>query len=139
MNSAEILNGFAAALKAGDIERAGSYLSDDFEFRGPAPTPLDKTAFLRFLHAQKASFPDWSLHIRCLVQDGDRVIARVRILGQPTSLLLIAAPDALPRRELGEFLAAPEERHEYHLRGDRIAALQVRQSRIRLTSRFSVN
>jgi predicted ester cyclase len=139
MNAAEILKSFAAALKAGDIERAGSYLSDDFEFRGPTPAPLDKTAFLRFLRAQKSSFPDWSLHIRRLVQDGDRVIARVRILGQPSSLLLIAARGAHARPELGEFLTAPEERHEYHLRGDQIAVLQVSQSRIRLTPRFSVN
>jgi hypothetical protein len=33
MNAAEILKSFAAALKAGDIVRAGSYLSDDFEMR----------------------------------------------------------------------------------------------------------
>jgi predicted ester cyclase len=139
MNAAEILKSFAAALKAGDIDRAGSYLSDDFEFRGPSPEPLDKTDFLRFLRAQKSSFPDWSLHFRSLVLDGDRVIARVRILGQPSSLLLMTAPGALPRRDLGEYIAAPEERHEYHLRGDQIAVLQVRQSQMRLTSRFSVN
>jgi hypothetical protein len=121
------------------MDTAGSYLSDDFEFRGPTPAQLDKAAFLRFLRAQKSSFPGWSLHIRFLVQDGDRVIARVRILGQPSSLLLIAARGAPPRPELGEFLAAPVERHEYHLRGGRIAVLKVRQSQMMLTSRFSVN
>ena len=82
MDHANSLRGLYDALNAGDLDRFGAMLADDFveheETPGLAPT---KDGVLEFFRMYRAAFPNLHMEPEDVLASGDKVTARVRATG----------------------------------------------------------
>ena len=82
MDHTETVRGFYAAINAGDLDRFGATLAEDFveheESPGLEPT---KEGVLEFFRMYKAAFPDLRMEPLDVLASGDKVVARVRATG----------------------------------------------------------
>jgi steroid delta-isomerase-like uncharacterized protein len=82
MDHAATIRRFYKLINAGDIERFGELLADDFveheETPGLAPT---KEGALDFFRMSRAAFPDVRMDAEDVFTSGDKVSARVRLTG----------------------------------------------------------
>lgn len=81
MNKRETVQALMDAVQKGDFENAKSMLSDDFQFSGPVPEPLDAEAWLRMFTSLKAAFPDLDYHFKVIGADGDVVRSTAQLSG----------------------------------------------------------
>lgn len=74
--SREIIEGFTAALEAGDMDTAASYLADDFQFGGTMlPETLGPQEWIGMSHVLRAGVPDLTYNFT--VHEADESGARV--------------------------------------------------------------
>jgi len=82
MDHAATLRRVYEAISAGDLDRFGEVLADDFveheETPGLAPT---KEGVLEFFELYRAAFPDLQFHVEDMLASGDKVVARARVTG----------------------------------------------------------
>ncbi len=121
MDRLEITQAFVDALEAKDIEKAGTYLFEDFRLVGPTPQPVGKHEFLGLQGALFQAFPDWSFNSAPLKQEGNEVIGAVRITATHTAPLVL--PGLPPVPATGKHVSLPEEYTHYTFEGDKIASL----------------
>ena len=93
MDHADTLRGLYAALNAGDLDRFGAMLADDFveheETPGLAPT---KDGVLEFFRMYRAAFPNLHMEPEDVLASGDKVTARVRATGTHEGEFMGMAP-----------------------------------------------
>ena len=77
----KIVENFMELLEAGDIDRATSYLSDDFTFSGLTPTTLSRERFIEAEQAILSAFPDRSFTTSNVRKDAGLVRAEVHFKG----------------------------------------------------------
>ena len=58
MNKRETVEALLDSVQKGDLEMAESMLTDDFQFSGPIPEPINKEAWLGMSTSLKNAFPD---------------------------------------------------------------------------------
>ena len=121
MGAIETVQAFSDALEAKDLEKAGSYLSEDFTLYGPTPQPVGKHEFLAIQGAFFHAFPDWSFNPGPLKEQGDKVIGTVHITGTHTAPLVLPGIPALPATN--KHVSLPEEHMEFTFKDDKIASL----------------
>src|SRR6266487_1963941 len=107
MSATEIVQDFSAALEAKDLDKAASYLSDDFMLRGPTPQPVGKNEFIAIQGAFFQAFPDWSFNQSALQEQGDKVISTVQITGTHTAPLVMPGMPPIPAT--GKKVSLPQE------------------------------
>lgn len=73
MNKREIVQGLINAIQNGDFEIAKAMLTNDFQFSGPVPEPLNAEAWLGMSASLKTAFPDLNYHFKMIGADGDVV------------------------------------------------------------------
>ena len=64
MNTEEIAEAYADAFNAGDLDTLADLLSDDFQFSGPVPEPMDRDQFLVLMDVMWNAFPDLQFNTR---------------------------------------------------------------------------
>jgi hypothetical protein len=70
------------AIQKGDFEKAKSHISDDFQFSGYAPKPIDAKTWLEMSSSLKKAFPNIEYHFRVeSVQSGGIVKISSEIKG----------------------------------------------------------
>jgi predicted ester cyclase len=121
MDALEMAQAFVDALEAKDMEKAGTYLSEDFRLYGPTPMPVGKHEFLALQGALFQAFPDWSFNSAALKQEGNKVTGTVRITATHTAPLVL--PGIPPIAATGKHVVLPEERTELTFEGDKIVSL----------------
>ena len=57
----------------GDFQTAKSMLTDDFQFSGAVPEPIDREAWLGMSSNLKTAFPDLNYHFKVIGAEGDVV------------------------------------------------------------------
>jgi len=125
MKPVEIVMEFVAAVEAGDVDRAGSYLSDDFMFSGLMPTPMSREQYLDMLRGLLAAFPDWRLHLSDVQEEAGVVRATAHITGTQTGDLVVPIPDLPVLPATGRSIALPGETQLYSVRGSKISAIHI--------------
>ena len=82
MDHAATLRRFYDSINAGDVDRFGELLADDFveheETPGLAPT---KEGVKEFFRMYIAAFPNLRFDVEDILASGDKVVARVRVTG----------------------------------------------------------
>jgi predicted ester cyclase len=69
------------SIQKGDFENAKTLLSDDFEFRGSIPEPINAEAWLGMSASLKTAFPDLNYHFKVIGADGDVVKSTTQLSG----------------------------------------------------------
>ena len=84
MNKREIVQGLMDSIQKGDFENAKSMLSDDFQFSGPIPKPVNREEWLTMSANLKTAFPDLNYHFIVTDTDGDVVKTTSQLTGTHT-------------------------------------------------------
>ena len=87
MNKRETVQALMDAVQKGEFDLAGSMLTDNFEFRGPIPEPINKKTWLEMSVNLKAAFPDLNYHFKVIGTDGDIVRSTTQLSGTHTGTL----------------------------------------------------
>jgi predicted ester cyclase len=121
MSVTQTVEAFSEAMEARDWEKVASYLSDDFTLSGPTPQPVGKNEFIAIQSAFMTAIPDWSFNLSHLEEQGDKVLATVRVTG--THSRDLAVPGLPPVPATNKKISLPEEHMEFTFKGDKIASL----------------
>lgn len=81
MNKRETVQALMDSIQKGDFENAKSMLSDDFQFSGPVPAPIDAEAWLEMSLSLKTAFPDLNYRFKVIGADGDVVKSTSQMSG----------------------------------------------------------
>ena len=82
MDHAATMRSTYELINAGDIAGFGDLVAADFvEHQGVADFPATKEGTLDFFRALLTSFPDFRMNVEDLIADGDKTVARVRVMG----------------------------------------------------------
>lgn len=81
MNKRETVQALMDAVQEGDFATAKTMLSDDFQFSGPVPEPIDAEAWLGMGVSMKTAFPDLDYHFKIIGTQGDTVRSTSQLSG----------------------------------------------------------
>ena len=81
MNKREIVQTLLDSVQKGDFEKAKSLLSDDFQFSGPIPEPVNREAWLGMSSSLKTAFPDLDYRFKVIGADDDVVKTTAQLSG----------------------------------------------------------
>ena len=81
MNKREIVQTLLDSVQKGDFEKAKSLLSDDFQFSGPIPEPVNRDAWLGMSSSLKTAFPDLDYRFKVIGADDDVVKTTSQLSG----------------------------------------------------------
>ena len=84
MNKQEIVQGLMDSIQKGDFVKAKSMLTDDFQFSGPIPKPVNREAWLAMSANLKTAFPDLNYRFIVSGMDGDIVKTTSQLSGTHT-------------------------------------------------------
>ena len=84
MNKREIVQTLLDSVQKGDFEKAKSLLTDDFQFSGPIPEPINREAWLDMSASLKTAFPDLDYHFHVIGADDDVVKTTSQLSGTHT-------------------------------------------------------
>lgn len=71
MDSKATVQSLMDSVQKGDFEKAKSLLSDDFQFSGPVPEPINGDAWMGISMNLKKAFPDLNYQFNIESMDGD--------------------------------------------------------------------
>lgn len=113
------------AIEAKNHDKVQDLLSDDFTFSGAVPKPVGKKDWTDLHKALQSGIPDLKFNIHDIKEEGDKVIAKVRLEGTHTNTLSI--PSMNLNIEASENkIRLPEETVEVRFRGNKIQNINVR-------------
>jgi len=69
------------SIQKGDFKNAKTLLSDDFQFSGPIPEPINREAWLGMSAVLKTAFPDLDYHFNVIGADDDIVKTTSQLSG----------------------------------------------------------
>jgi predicted ester cyclase len=115
------MQSYIEGLKAHDVERIATTVSDDLAFVTPART-LNKEQFLGMLRALYAGFPDWHYDHDEPERRGDVIAVRWRQGGTHTGTF--AWPGLEPIPATGRVVRIPEHFFFYRVRGDALVEIR---------------
>jgi len=81
MNKREIVQSLLDSVQKGDFEKVKSLLSDDFQFSGPIPEPVNREAWLGMSSSLKTAFPDLDYRFKVIGADDDIVKTTSQLSG----------------------------------------------------------
>ena len=82
MDHAATMKRLFELLSAGDIDRFGEHVADDFVEHEETPGfERSKAGVIAMFHMYRAAFPDLRMEAEDVLVDGDKVVARVRATG----------------------------------------------------------
>ena len=81
MNKREIVQTLLDSVQKGDFVNARSLLTDDFQFSGPIPQPINREAWLGMSASLKTAFPDLDYHFKVIGADDDVVKTTSQLSG----------------------------------------------------------
>ena len=109
MSKLDVVKDIFGAVEQGDPARAGQYMTEDFQFSGPVPEPVEKQQYIGLLTAMRKASPDWSFNLSDIHEHGDLVHATIQITGTQTEELDLT-PMGFPRvPATGKAISLPAE------------------------------
>ncbi len=121
----ELVKQFFSNIEHGDFAKAEKLLTDDFEFSGPTPEPVDKEHFLEMHRGMVGAMPDWSFDAQGFNESGDDVTLTAQVSGTHTRELNIPFLGLRAVRATKKHAINPKEKVEIHFEGDKISTFQV--------------
>jgi hypothetical protein len=115
----------AQAIEATDWFQVESMTTDDFQYYGVTPDPIDKETWLAFLEAIKSGIPDLALHITDLKEVRGEVHCVVRLEGHHTQPLRLPWPNTPELPATLTHVHLPPERVTVKFHNDLISEIRT--------------
>jgi len=84
MNQREIVQTLLDSVQKGDFEKTKTLLSNDFQFSGPIPEPINRQSWLGMIASMRTAFPDLDYRFKVIGADDDVVKTTSQLSGTHT-------------------------------------------------------
>ena len=125
MDSKATVQALMDAVQQGDFEKAKSLLSDDFQFSGPVPEPINGAQWMGMSANLKTAFPNLDYQFHVEGTDGDAVKISAELKGTHSNDLDLTAMGMGVIPATKKSFANPHEHGTVTVKGDKVASWAV--------------
>ncbi len=125
MNQREIVQALLDSVQRGDFEKAKSLLSNDYQFSGPVPEPINAETWLGINKSLKTAFPDLDYHFRVDGVEGDVTKISAELKGTHSGLLDLSPLGLGATPATDKSFAIPREYGKVTCKGDKVISWVV--------------
>ena len=125
MNKRETVQALLDSVQKGDFKTTKSMLTDDFQFSGPIPEPINRDAWLGMISSLKTAFPDLDYHFKVIGAEGDVVRAISQLSGTHTGSFDLTNMNMGVIPSTDKTFSAKHEKTKLTVREDKITSWAV--------------
>ena len=128
MNPREIVQALLDSVQRGDFEKAESFLSNDYEFSGALPEPINGETWMAINRSLKKAFPNLEYHFHVDGVDGlDGGVIRIssELKGTHRGVLDLSPVGLGVTPATNKSFATPRENGKATIKGDRVVSWVV--------------
>ncbi len=125
MNQREIVQALLDSVQRGDFEKAKSFLSNDYQFSGPVPEPINGETWLGIHKNLKKAFPNLDYHFHVDGVEGDVTKLSAELKGTHTSVLDLSPVGLGVTPATNKSFAIPREHGKVTCKGDKVVSWVV--------------
>ena len=127
MNQREIVQALLDSVQRGDFEKAKSLLSDDFQFSGPVPEPINRAAWMGINTNLKKAFPNLDYHFHIDGVEGDVAKISAELKGTHSGVLDLSPLGLGVTPATNKSFAMPREHGKVMIKDSKVTAWVVNQ------------
>jgi predicted ester cyclase len=128
MNNKELVQTVLDAIQDGDFETAKSLMSDDFQFSGPVPEPINREQWLGLSAKMQVAFPDLNYNFQIVRVNGDTVLSSNQLTGTHTGDFDMTAMGMGIIPASGKSFSNTKELGEATVKDGKIVSLKIQPS-----------
>jgi hypothetical protein len=113
------------ALEAQEFDRAIDYLASDFQFDGPAPTPLNSLQWIRMHRALAVAMPDITINYITSEESYGVVHGSVQLCGTHTATLDLRMRSVPAVPATGKRITLPREKVDAAVEQGKVSVIQM--------------
>ncbi len=125
MGAIDTVRAFVTAIDDNQKDGMAGVLSDDFQFSGWTPKPLNKADFLVTMQELKSGMPGLMFNLHNLAEQGNMVTGSIQIAGYQSDAFSIPPLSLPPVPQMARSVSLPVEDVVYTLEGDKIMRWNV--------------
>ena len=125
MNQREIVQALLDSVQRGDFEKAKSLLSNDYQFSGPVPEPINAETWLGINKNLKKAFPNLDYHFHVDGVDGIVTKISAELKGTHSGLLDLSAVGLGVIPATDKSFATPREHGKVTCKDDKVVSWVV--------------
>jgi hypothetical protein len=128
MNPREIVQALVDSVQRGDFKKAQSFLSTNYQFSGPIPTPIDGETWMAINRNLKKAFPNLDYHFHLDGVDGlDGSVIRMssELKGTHRGTLDLSPLGLGTTPATDKAIATPREHGRVTIKGDKVVSWVV--------------
>jgi|SRR5215211_1296954 len=122
MNQREIVQALLDSVQRGDFQKAKSLLSNDYQFSGPVPEPINAETWVGIHTNLKRAFPDLDYHFHVESVEGDVTKISAELKGTHSGALDLSALGLGVTPASGKSFAIPREHGKVTCKGDKVTS-----------------
>ena len=122
MNQREIVRALLDSVQRGDFEKAKSLLSNDYQFSGPVPEPIDAETWLGIHKNLKKAFPNLDYYFHVDGVEGDVTKISAELKGTHSGVLDLSPVGLGMTPATNKSFALPREHGKVTCKGDKVVS-----------------
>jgi hypothetical protein len=122
MDSKATVQAVMDSIQKGDFDKAKSYLSNDFQFSGPVPQPINGEAWMGMSKSLKKAFPNLEYHFHIESMDGDTASISAQLSGTHTGEFDLTAMHMGTIPVTNKSFSAAKELGKATVKGDKVTS-----------------
>jgi hypothetical protein len=122
LKQGRILTGPLGVLQGGDFEKAKSLLSNDYQFSGPVPEPINAEAWLGIHKNLKKALPNLDYHFHVDGVEGDVTKISAELKGTHSGVLDLSPVGLGVTPATDKSFALPREHGKVTCKGDKVVS-----------------
>jgi len=122
MNQREIVQTLLDSVQRGDFQKAKSLLSNDYQFSGPVPEPINAETWMEINKSLKKAFPDLDYRFHVDSVDGDVAEISAELKGTHSGVLDLSPVGLGVTPATNKTFATPREHGKVTFKGDKVVS-----------------
>ena len=122
MNQREIVQTLLDSVQRGDFQKAKSLLSNDYQFSGPVPEPINAETWMEINKSLKKAFPDLDYRFHVDSVDGDVAKISAELKGTHSGVLDLSPVGLGVTPATNKTFATPREHGKVTFKGDKVVS-----------------
>jgi hypothetical protein len=125
MNQREIVQALLDSVQRGDFEKAKSLLSNDFQFSGPVPEPINRETWMGINQNLKKAFPNLDYHFHVDSVQGEVTKISAELKGTHSGALDLSPIGLGVTPATNKSFSIPREHGTVTCKGDKVTSWVV--------------